>query len=149
LLAARGNGLEFGLDPGDLGGLAAAFHEQHAAGLDRAVIVQLGCSGKRAAVRGAASSSPSMTRRRPPPAADPASCPFPSPEGGLVMKRIRLPRLPRRRAREPQPPRPKPVARPASGVLRGSGGLALAAIADLVAAASVASFMESYRALYE
>jgi len=42
------------------------------------------------------------------------------------------------------------VARPApSGVLRGARALALAAIALLVAAASVASFMESYRALYD
>ena len=70
------------------------------------------------------------------------------------MKRIRVPRirllhLPRRAAREPRSQRPKPVARPVSGVLRGSRVLALAAIAVLVAAASVASFMESYRALYE
>jgi hypothetical protein len=70
------------------------------------------------------------------------------------VKRIRLPyiclsRLPRGRVREPRAPRPKSVARPASGVLRGARGLALAAITVLVAAASVASFMESYRALYE
>lgn len=64
----------------------------------------------------------------------------------LRLPRARLPHLPRRLVREP---RPKPVARPASGVLRGARGLALAAIAVLVAAASVASFMESYRALYE
>ena len=68
-------------------------------------------------------------------------------------RRIRLPRfrllqLPRRHAREPRLPRPKPVARPA-GVLRGARVLALAAVAALVAAASVASFMESYRALYD
>ena len=65
------------------------------------------------------------------------------------LPRIRLPRLPRRAHREPQPPRPKPVARPASGVLHGARLVALAAIAVLVAAASVASFMESFRALYE
>jgi hypothetical protein len=61
------------------------------------------------------------------------------------LPRFRLPRLPRRRAREP---RPKPVTRPA-GVLRGARALALTAIAVLVAAASLVSFAESYRALYE
>ena len=61
----------------------------------------------------------------------------------------RFPRLPRRRAREPRPPRPKPVAGPAAGVLHGARLVALTAIAVLVAAASVASFMESFRALYE
>jgi uncharacterized protein DUF2637 len=67
----------------------------------------------------------------------------------IRLPRFRLPRLPRRPAREPRAPKPKPVTRPASGVLRGARWLALAAIAALVAAASVASFMESYRALYE
>jgi hypothetical protein len=67
----------------------------------------------------------------------------------IRLPRFRLPRLPHRSAREPRPRRPKPVARSASGVLRGARGLALAAIAVLVGAASVASFMESYRALYE
>jgi hypothetical protein len=66
----------------------------------------------------------------------------------IRLLHIRLPRLPRRAAREPRPTRPKPVARPA-GVLRGARVLALAAVAVLVAAASVASFMESYRALYD
>jgi predicted acetyltransferase len=42
----------------------------------------------------------------------------------------------------------KPAPAP-SGVLRGSRSLALAAIAVLVGAASVASFAESYRALYD
>lgn len=64
------------------------------------------------------------------------------------LPQIRLPRLPRRRAREPRLPRLKPVARPA-GVLRGARVPAFAAVAVLVAAASVASFMESYRALYD
>ena len=45
---AGGDGLQFGFDPGDLGGLAAAFHEQHAAGFDRAVVVEIRCAGKRA-----------------------------------------------------------------------------------------------------
>jgi hypothetical protein len=52
------------------------------------------------------------------------------------------PRLPQHRP--PRADRPAP-----SGVLRGARALALAAIALLVAAASVASFMESYRALYD
>jgi hypothetical protein len=64
------------------------------------------------------------------------------------LPQIRLPRLPRRRAREPRLPRLKPVARPA-GVLRGARVPAFAAAAVLVAAASLASFMESYRALYD
>jgi hypothetical protein len=67
----------------------------------------------------------------------------------IRLPRIRLPRLPRRRAREPRPRRPMPVAGPAAGVLRGARVLALGAVAVLVAAASVASFMESYRALYD
>ncbi len=59
-----------------------------------------------------------------------------------LIPRIRLPRYAK--------VRPADVSRPATtGVLRGARGLALAAIAALVAAASVASFMESFRALYE
>jgi Protein of unknown function (DUF2637) len=67
----------------------------------------------------------------------------------IRLPRFRLPRLPRRAAREPRPPRPRPVARPAAGVLLGARLVALAAVTVLVAAASVASFMESYRALYD
>jgi hypothetical protein len=53
-------------------------------------------------------------------------------------------RLPHRRVKPRGESHP-----PASGVLRGARLLALVAIAVLVAAASVASFMESFRALYE
>jgi hypothetical protein len=63
------------------------------------------------------------------------------------MKRIRI-HLPWRRARDASAARGESRP-PAIGVLRGARWLALAAIAVLVAAASVASFMESYRALYE
>ena len=63
------------------------------------------------------------------------------------MKRIRI-HLPWRRARDASAARGESRP-PATGVLRGARWLALAAIAVLVAAASVASFMESYRALYE
>ena len=48
LLASAGDGLQLGFDPGDLGGLAAAFHEQHAAGFDRTVVVEIRCASKRA-----------------------------------------------------------------------------------------------------
>ena len=66
------------------------------------------------------------------------------------MKHIRLPRIRLPRPRLPRRPRLAPELRPpATGVLRGARGLALAAITTLVAAASVASFMESFRALYE
>jgi len=47
LLAAGGHGLQLGLDAGDLCGLTLAFHEQHAAGFDRALIVEVGCPGER------------------------------------------------------------------------------------------------------
>lgn len=63
------------------------------------------------------------------------------------MKRIRLPRLPVRRLKLST--RPKASHPPAAGVLGGARRLALAAIAVLVAAASLVSFAESYRALYE
>ena len=52
------------------------------------------------------------------------------------------PHLPRRKV-EPRPPGST------TGVLRGARWLALAAVAALVAAASLVSFAESYRALYE
>jgi Protein of unknown function (DUF2637) len=61
----------------------------------------------------------------------------------LRLPRPKLPRLPKR-SRPPRLPRPA-----SAGVLRGARVLALAAVAVLVAAASVASFMESYRALYD
>jgi hypothetical protein len=67
----------------------------------------------------------------------------------VKIPRPRLPRLrlPRRRDASR---RPRGESRPpVTGVLRGARLLALAAIAVLVAAASVASFMQSYRALYE
>jgi hypothetical protein len=61
------------------------------------------------------------------------------------MKLIPHLHLPRR---QPTPPRGE--SRPAAtGVLRGARALALAAIAALVAAASVVSFAESFRGLYE
>jgi Protein of unknown function (DUF2637) len=62
----------------------------------------------------------------------------------LRLPRPKLPRLPKR-SRPPRLPRQTAPA----GVLRGARVLALAAVAILVAAASVASFMESYRALYD
>ena len=67
------------------------------------------------------------------------------------MKRPRLPRirLPRRPARELRLRRPRPEPRPATGVLGWSRTLALVVIAALVAAASLVSFAESYRALYD
>ena len=63
------------------------------------------------------------------------------------MKRIRI-HLPWRRARDASSAR-RESHLPATGVLRGARWLALAAIAALVAAASLVSFAESYRALYE
>jgi hypothetical protein len=63
------------------------------------------------------------------------------------MKRIHLPKI--RFPRHQKLPRTPGEHRPPTGVLRGARGLALAVIAALVAAASVASFMESFRALYE
>jgi hypothetical protein len=63
------------------------------------------------------------------------------------MKRIRI-HLPWRRARDASSARMESHL-PATGVLRGARWLALAAIAALVAAASLVSFAESYRALYE
>ncbi len=66
------------------------------------------------------------------------------------MKHLRLPRLRLPRPRLPHwSPRQRPEPRPATGVLGGSRRLALVAIAILVAAASLVSFAESYRALYE
>ena len=63
----------------------------------------------------------------------------------MKIPRPRL-HLPRRRPK----PQPRGESRPApAGVLRGARLLALAAIAVLVAAASAASFTESFRALYE
>jgi Protein of unknown function (DUF2637) len=67
----------------------------------------------------------------------------------IHLPRFRLPRLPRRPVREPRARRPKPVARPAVGVLGVARGVALGLVAVLVAAASLVSFAESYRALYE
>jgi Protein of unknown function (DUF2637) len=63
----------------------------------------------------------------------------------MRLPRIRLPHLRRPRASLPRPHRP----RRAHGALAGWRLLALVAIAVLVAAASAASFMESYRALYD
>jgi Protein of unknown function (DUF2637) len=57
------------------------------------------------------------------------------------LPRLLLPRSPRRGARAPRPVAP--------GVLGRSRTLALVVIAALVAAASLVSFAESYRALYE
>jgi hypothetical protein len=51
LLAAGGDGLQPGFDLGDLGGLAAAFHEQHATGFGRAVVVEIGRPGEGAGAR--------------------------------------------------------------------------------------------------
>jgi len=63
------------------------------------------------------------------------------------MKRIRLPRRPHLPQRQPKPARePRPLA---AGVLGRSRTLALVVIAALVAAASLVSFAESYRALYD
>lgn len=42
---------QLGFNPGDLGRLALAFHEQHAAGFDRTVVVEIRRSGKRAGRR--------------------------------------------------------------------------------------------------
>jgi hypothetical protein len=63
------------------------------------------------------------------------------------MKRIYLPKI--RFPRHQKLLRTPGEHWPLTGVLRGARGLALAAIAALVAAASVVSFAESFRGLYE
>jgi Protein of unknown function (DUF2637) len=63
------------------------------------------------------------------------------------MKRIQLPKI--RFPRHRKLLRTPGERRPPAGVLRGARGLALAAIGALVAAASVVSFAESFRGLYE